>query len=225
MLIMLSPLLLLFGCEASPDETRTWWQNRLDRIEATQAQVSDEVAALEAALAKFAQDLDDVPDDGEVPDRVRDEAAAAAAVLAKLLAHRDTLSEEIARAKATLDGIPEGATAGEINAKMTGQAVTSVGVVLPPPWNAVLAGAGALIGASGGLFGLIGRRKAAKAEEDAADANEVLESTVAAIETAKRANATLRQGFAETSGLIRTNLSNAAEVRVNEIRTIYGKAA
>lgn len=218
-------LLPLLGCEASPDETRTWWQNRLDRLEAAQGDTVGAIETLKTTLDTLTEDLADVPDDDAIADQIREEAAAAAAILTNLLAKRDTLTEEIARAKATLDSIPEGATSAEINAGMVGQGVKSVGVVLPPPWNAVAVAAGTVIASAGGLFGLIGRRKAAKAEEEAAETNQVLESTVAAIETAKRANAKLREGFAETSGLIRTNLSNAAEVRVNEIRTVYGKAA
>lgn len=224
-LLPLMAMAAMTGCETSPDETRANWQARIDRLERTHGEVAEQIGGIQLTLAQLADALEDAPDDDTVAQEIAEKAATATDVLSALLRHRDTLTEEIARAQARLDSIPEGASTAEINAGMIGQGVASVGTVLPPPWNAVVIAVGTLIGSAGGLLGIIGRRKAKQAQDDADEAKEILESTVAAIENAKRVNETLREGFSEASGLIRSNLSNAAEVRVNEIRTIYGKAA
>lgn len=217
-------MLGLTGCQAPPEDTRAYWSQRIDRLEETVEPVAVQIQTLEQTLQQFADQLAAAgPGDPRI-DRLRREAEAGAGVLGELLGRRDQLTAQIVQANATLAAIPDDATSAEINARMGGQAVAGVGAFLPPPWNAIAVGIGGLIGGSGGLFGLIGRRRAQNAEAKAAQTSEAFESTVAAIENAKRTNMKLREGFADASGDIRVHMSNQAEQRVNEIRTLYGKA-
>lgn len=224
-LTLLALAALMAGCQADPQETRAWWEQKIERSESIQADLAGQVELLRASLAGVADQLAAAPPGNPTVERLEREARAGEEVLGQLLEKRDAIAAEIARSRQTLAGIPPDAGSAEINAKMGGQAVASVGAVLPPPYNAVLIGVGTLIGASGGLFGFLGKRRAERAEAYAAETDEVLLSTVAAIETAKRTSAKLREGFAESSGVIRTNLSTAAEVKVNQARQALGKAA
>lgn len=218
-------VVLLTGCQGDPTETRAWWDQRIERLEANEAALAEQAAAVQATLETIAADLSALPDDSDVAAKLRDTAAAGAEVLADVLGRREQLAAEILTAKAKLAAIPDDATAAEINAQMGGAAVSAVGTFVPAPYGPLLKGVGALIAASGGLLGLLGHRRARKAEAHAAAESEILESTVAAIENAKRTNLKLLEAFGEASGAIRSNLSNEAEVRINEIRTLYGKAA
>lgn len=223
--ILIIIALLLGGCETPPEETRAFWEQRVERVEGVQADLSAQAAAIQASLDELVIALAEVPDDDSTADKLRDEAANAAAVLADVRSKEAEVAAQVAAARQKLASIPADASSAEINAQMTGQAIQGVGAVLPPPWNAILLGVGTVIGGAGGLFGLIGKRKAQKAEAKAAESDQTLVENINAIEIAKRKNAKLREGFSEESGTIRGAMSVSTAETVNAIRSAVGKAA
>lgn len=223
LILALCMVTLTAGCQSgSPEDARAYWQQRIERLDTTQATLGQHVTTLQTTLDEMAASLADLPDDDSLAIKIRTEAQKASEHMGWLLDRQREVAAQVEAARLKLASLPAGATAEEINAQMTGQAVTSLGTVLPPPWNIVAVGIGTTIAASGGLLGFIGRRKAQKAEERAAESDYILVQSVAAIENAKRFNENLKAGFHEAAPIIHTGYGPAVTARINEIRQSIG---
>lgn len=210
-------------------------QTLLDRVETLEAQketVLSSVGTIESTIQRFQSQLDAVPDDDSIADKLRDGIDTLKVELAKVKDAEDDIDQAIASTKAQVEAIIDdpvaGATGTTVGLDGIAAGARSAGAVIPGPIGDGLA----IVGMSlAGIAEFLRRRQKRRDEielhytqersQEAIDqAESQIETIVFGLDNAQKADPELKKSIQKNGPVIRASYGRTLNAKIKGIRAV-----
>ena len=239
MVLSIAAIISLSGCDTIPmfggsgNDPALAKQTLVDRVtqlETKKHSADALIESLQSKIADYQEQLDAIPDDGQLADQIRDGVVRLSEELAKVQAVKDDTNAAIADTKTAIEAINDdpldGATGTTVGLDGIAAGVTSVSGVLPPPWNTA-----ALLVATGlgGVAEMLRRKQRKDAQQEIASqeavhqmmlagAEEELKTVIFGLDNAQKADPQLKAAIQKNGATIRATNGPALNAKIKAIR-------